>query len=56
MAEEQFIQLLFSNFGASPFGCKRLAQGLKKPLSAINSLVRGHHNPVVKADRSAQYR
>ena len=55
MADEQSIQLLSFNFGARTFAYKRLAQGLNRSLSAFNSFVREYLDPVVKADRCAQY-
>ena len=55
MADEQSIQILSFNFGARTFTYRRLARGLNRSLSAINSFVRKYLYPAVKADRSAQY-
>ena len=43
------------NFGARTFTYRRPAQGLNRSLSESNSFVRKYLDPVVKADRSAQY-
>ena len=55
MADEQSIQLLSFNFGSRTFAFLRLAQGLNRSLSAFTSVVREYFDPLVKADRSAQY-
>ena len=55
MGDEQSIQLLSFNFGSRTFAFLRLAQGLNHSLSAFTSVVREHLDPLVKADRCAQY-
>ena len=55
MADEQSIQLLAFNFGSRTFAFLRLAQGLNRSLSAFNSTVREYLDPLVKADKCAQY-
>ena len=55
MADEQSVQLLPFNFGSRTFAYLRLAQGLNRSLSAFNSTVREYLDPLVKADKCAQY-
>ena len=55
IADEQSIQLLSFNFGSRTFAFLRLAQGLNCSLSAFTSVVREYLDPLVKADRCAQY-
>ena len=55
MADEQSIQLLSFNFGSRTFAFLRLAQGLNRSLSAFTSVEREYLDPLVKADRCAQY-
>ena len=55
MADEQSVQLLAFNMGSKTFAYLRLAQGFNRSLSAFNSAVRGHFDPLVKADKSTQY-
>ena len=55
MADEQSVQLLSFNFGTRTFAYLRLAQGLNRSLSCFNSMIREFLDPVVKADRCAQY-
>ena len=55
MADEQSVQLLAFNFGSRTFAYLRLAQGLNRSLSAFNSTVREYLDPLVKADKCAQY-
>ena len=55
MADEQSIQLLAFNFGSRTFAFLRLAQGLNRSLSSFNSTVREYLDPLVKADKCAQY-
>ena len=55
MVDEQSVQLLAFNFGSRTFAFLRLAQGLNRSLSAFNSTVREYLDPLVKADKSAQY-
>ena len=55
MADEQSIQLLSLNLGSRTFAFLRLAQGLNRSSSAFTSVVRESLDPLVKADRSAQY-
>ena len=55
MADEQSVQLLPFYFGSRTFAYLRLAQGLNRSLSAFNSTVREYLDPLVKADKCAQY-
>ena len=55
MADEQSVQLLAFNFGSRTFAYLRLAQGLNRSLSAFNSTVREYLDPLVKAEKCAQY-
>ena len=55
MTDEQSVQLLSINCGSHPFAYRRLAEGSNSSLSAFNSFVRKYLDPVVKADRCAQY-
>ena len=55
MAYEQSVQLLSFNFGSRTFAFLRLAQGLNSSLSAFTSIVRESSDPLVKAERCAQY-
>ena len=55
MAVEQSVQLLAFNFGSRTFSYLRLAQGLNRSLLAFKSTVREYVDPLVKADKSAQY-
>ena len=55
MADEQSIQLLSFNFGSRTFAFLSIAQGLNRYLSAFTSVVREYLDPLVKADRCAQY-
>ena len=55
LADEQSIQLLSFNFGSRTFAFKRLAQGLNRSLSAFTSVIREYLDPLVKADKCAQY-
>ena len=55
MADEQSVQLLAFNFGSRTFAFLRLAQGLNRSLSAFNTTVREYLDPLVKADKCAQY-
>ena len=55
IADEQSVQLLAFNFGSRTFAFLRLAQGLNRSLSAFNSTVREYLDPLVKAEKCAQY-
>ena len=55
IADEQLIQLLSFYFGSRTFAFRRLAQGLNRSLSNFTSVVREYLDPLVKADRCAQY-
>ena len=55
MADEQSVQLLSFIFGSRTFAFLRLAQGFNRSLSAFTSVVREYLDPLVKADRCAQY-
>ena len=55
MADEQSVQLPAFNFASRTFAYLRLGQGLNRSLSAFNSTVRVYLEPLVKADKCAQY-
>ena len=55
MADEQSVQLLAFSFGRSTIAYLRFAQGLNRSLSAFKSTVRDYLDPIVKADKCAQY-
>ena len=55
MTDKQSVQLLSFNFGSGTFAFSRPAQGLNRSLSAFTSVVREYLDPLVKADRCAQY-
>ena len=55
MADEQSVQLLSFNSGSRTFAFLRLAQGPNRSSSAFTSVVRECLDPLVKADRCAQY-
>ena len=55
MADEPSVKLLAFNFGTRTLAYLRLAQGLNRSLSAIISTVREYLDPLVKADKCAQY-
>ena len=55
MADKRSVEMLAFNFASKTFAYKRLAQGLSGSVSAFSSFMRQHLDPVVKADRWAQY-
>ncbi len=55
MADDESVQLLAFNFASRTFAYKRLAQGLSRSVSAFSSLMREYRDPLIKADRCAQY-
>ncbi len=55
MADEESVQLLAFNFASRTFAYKRLAQGLSRSVSAFSSFMREYLDPLIKADRCAQY-
>ena len=55
MADEQSIQLVAFNFGNRTFAYLRSVPGLNRSLSAFNGTVRENIDPLVKADKCAQY-
>ena len=55
MADQQSIELLAFNFASRTFAYRRLAQGLSRSLSTFSSFILEYLDPVIKADRCAQY-
>ena len=55
MADQRSVEMLAFNFARRTFAYKRLAQGLKRSVSASSSFMRECLDPVVKADQCAQY-
>ena len=55
MADQQSVELLAFNFASRGFAYRRLAQGLSRSLLAFSSFIREYLDPVIKADRCAQY-
>ena len=55
MADQRSVEMLAFNFASRTFAYKRLAQGLRRSLSAFSSFMREYLDPVVKADQCAQY-
>ena len=55
MADQRSVEMLAFNFASRTFAYKRLAQGLSRSVSAFSSFMREYLDPVVKADRCAQY-
>ena len=55
MADQQSIGLLAFNFASRTFAYRKLAQGLRRSLSAFSSTIREYLDPVIKTDQCAQY-
>ena len=55
MADQRSVEMLAFNFDSRTFAYKRLAQGLRRSVSAFSSFMREYLDPVVKADQCAQY-
>ena len=55
MADQRSVEMLAFNFASRCFAYKRLAQDLKRSLSAFLNFMREYLDPVVKADHCAQY-
>ena len=55
MADQRSVEILAFNFASRTFAYKRLAQGLRRSVSALSSFMREYLDPVVKADQCAQY-
>ena len=55
MADQQSIELLAFIFASRTFAYRRLAQGLRRSLSALSSFIREYLDPVIKTDQYAQY-
>ena len=55
MADQRSVEMLAFNSASRTFAYKRLAQGLRRSVSAFSSFMRGYLDPVVKADQCAQY-
>ena len=54
MVDQRSVEMLAFNF-AGTLAYKRLAQGLRRSLSAFSSFMCEYFDPVVKADQCAQY-
>ena len=55
MANQRSVEMLAFNFASRTFAYKRLAQGLRRSVSAISSFMREYLDPVVKTDECAEY-
>ena len=55
MADQRSIEMLTFNFSSRTFAYRRLAQGLRRALSAFSSFMREYLDRVIKADQCAQY-
>ena len=55
MADQRSVEMLAFNFASRIFAYRRLAQGLRRSVSAFSSFMREYLDPVVKADECAQY-
>ena len=55
MADQRSVEMLAFNFASRNFAYKRLAQGLRRSVSAFSSFMPVYLDPVVKADQCAQY-
>ena len=55
MADQRSVEMLAFNFASRTFAYKRIAQGLRRSVSAFSSFMREYLDPVVKADQYAQY-
>ena len=55
MADQRSVEMLAFNFASTAFVYKRLAQGLRRSVSAFSSFMHEYLDPVVKADQCAQY-
>ena len=55
MADQRSVEMLVFNFASRIFAYRRLAQGLSRSVSASSSFMREYLDPVVKADKCAQY-
>ena len=55
MADQRSVEKLAFKFASKTFAYKRLAQGLRRSVSAFSSFMREYLDPVVKADQCAQY-
>ena len=55
MADQRSIEMLAFNFASRTIAYRRLAQGLRRALSAFSSFMREYLDRVIKADQCAQY-
>ena len=55
MADQRSVEMLAFNFASRFFAYKRLAQGLSRSVSVFSKFKREYLDPVVKADKGAQY-
>ena len=55
MADQRSVEMLAFSFASRTFAYKRLAQALRRSVSACSSFMREYLDPVVKADQCAQY-
>ena len=55
MADQRSIETLAFNSTSRPFAYRRLAQGLRRAVSAFSSFMREYLDKVMRADQCAQY-
>ena len=55
MADQRSVEMLAFNFASGTFAYKKLAQSLRRSVSAFSSCKREYLDPVIKADQCAQY-
>ena len=55
MADQRSVEMLAFNCASRTFAYRRLAQGLRRSVSAFSSFMREYLDPVFKADQCAQY-
>ena len=55
MADQRSVEMLAFKYASKTFAYRRLAQGLRRSVSAFSSFTRNYLDPVVKADQCAQY-
>ena len=53
--DQRSVEILAFNFASRTFPCKKLAQGLSRPVFAFSSFMLEYLDPVVKGDQGAQY-
>ena len=55
MADQRIVEMLAFNFAIGTFAYRRLAQGLRRSLSAFSSFISEYLDPFIKAEQCAQY-